>query len=66
MLCIYFGDWVRREGTRYRAAIGELARWAAAGKLSCHVHRAYPLAEMPQALEALTQRSVMGKVIVQP
>ncbi len=66
VLGVFFGDWVRREHERYRACIAELTRWAAEGKLSCHVHRAYPLAETAQALKALTDRQVMGKVIVTP
>ena len=65
VLGVFFGDWVRREPERYRASIEALAQWAAEGKLSCHVHRAYPLAEMPQALKTLTERTAMGKVIVQ-
>jgi NADPH:quinone reductase len=63
---VYFGDWVRRDPQGYRSALARLADWAAAGKLRCHVHRAYPLAEMPAALKALTQRQAMGKLIVQP
>ena len=66
VLGVYFGDWVRREPDRYRACMAELTRWAADGNLSCHVHRAYPLAETAQALKALTGREVMGKVIVTP
>jgi NADPH2:quinone reductase len=63
---VYFGDWVRHDPNAYRAALGRLAHWAAEGKLSCHVHQVYPLAETPQALKALTQRKAMGKVIVTP
>jgi NADPH2:quinone reductase len=63
---VYFGDWVRHAPQGYRAALDRLAHWAADGKLSCHVHQVYPLAETPQALKALTQRQAMGKVIVQP
>jgi NADPH:quinone reductase-like Zn-dependent oxidoreductase len=44
--------------------IEALAQWAAEGKLICHVYRAYLLAEMLQALKALTKRTAMGKVIV--
>jgi len=66
VLGVYFGDWVRREPQAYRASIVELARFAAEGKLSCHVDRAYPLAEFPQALKSLTERRAMGKVIVRP
>ena len=63
---VYFGDWVRHDPYAYRAALEQLARWASEGKLSCHIHQVYPLAETPQALKTLTQRQAMGKVIVQP
>jgi NADPH:quinone reductase len=63
---VYFGDWVRHDPQGYGAALDRLAHWAAEGKLSCHIHQVYPLAETPQALKALTQRQAMGKVIVQP
>ena len=66
VLGVYFGDWVRREPEAFRKAIVELARWAADGKLSCHVDHAYPLAETAQALKALTDRKAMGKVVVRP
>jgi NADPH2:quinone reductase len=64
VLGVYFGDWVRREPDRYEACMAELTRWAAAGKLSCHIYRAYPLNETAQALKALSDRQAMGKVIV--
>ncbi|MPZ36409.1 MAG: zinc-binding dehydrogenase [Rhodospirillales bacterium] len=63
---VYFGDWVVRERQAYQSTIVELARLAAEGKLSCHVDRAYPLAEFPQALKSLSERRAMGKVIVRP
>jgi NADPH2:quinone reductase len=66
VLGVYFGDWVRREPKAYRDSIVELARLAAEKKLSCHVDRAYPLAEFPQALKSLSERRAMGKVIVRP
>ena len=66
VLGVYFGDWVRREPQAYRDALDRLARWAAEGRLSCHVDQIYPLAQTPQALKALTERRAMGKVIVRP
>jgi NADPH2:quinone reductase len=66
VLGIFFGDWVRREPQHYQAALDQLAHWAAAGQLSCHIDHIYPLAETPQALKTLTDRKVMGKVIVKP
>src|SRR5260221_3611229 len=61
---VFFGDWVRRDRAGFRAAIARLSAWAAAGKLSCHIHRTYPLADMPAALKALANREVMGKLVV--
>jgi len=66
VLGVYFGDWVRLRPDASRASLAELAQWAAAGKLSCHIDRVYSLAEMPQALKSLTERRAMGKVIVRP
>jgi NADPH2:quinone reductase len=66
VLGVYFGDWALFEPQHYRASITELAAWASAGKLSCHVDHVYPLAETAAALKALTSRRAMGKVIVQP
>jgi NADPH2:quinone reductase len=63
---VYFGDWVVRDRQAFRTAIDRLAHLAADGRLSCHVDHVYALADMPQALTALTQRRAMGKVIVRP
>jgi NADPH2:quinone reductase len=64
VLGVYWGAWVRQNPKSYRAGLDQLARWCVEGKLSCHIHATYPLAEMAQALKALTERKVMGKVIV--
>jgi NADPH2:quinone reductase len=63
---VYFGDWTRLESAQYKTCIVDLARQAAAGRIRCHIDRVYPLAEMPQALKVLSERSAMGKVIVTP
>lgn len=66
VLGVYWGAWVGQNPQAYRANLAELARWCAAGRLSCHVHAVYPLAETAQALKALSERKAMGKVIVKP
>jgi NADPH2:quinone reductase len=66
VLGVYWGAWVRQNPMQYRASLDQLAGWCAEGKLSCHIHAVYPLAEMAQALRALTERKAMGKVIVRP
>ena len=66
ILGVFWGAWVRQDPESYRAALGELAQWCAQGKLSCHVQEVYPLADTPQAIKALAERRVMGKLVVHP
>jgi NADPH2:quinone reductase len=63
---VNWGAWVRQNPQEHRANLDKLARWCAEQKLSCHIHAVYPLAEIAQALKALTDRKAMGKVIVRP
>jgi NADPH2:quinone reductase len=46
--------------------MADILRWAAEGKLSGHVHAAYPLAEAATALKAIADRKVMGKIVLRP
>jgi NADPH2:quinone reductase len=64
VLGVYWGAWVRQNPAQHRANLDRLAGWCAQGKLSCHIHAVYPLAETAQALKALAERKAMGKVIV--
>jgi NADPH2:quinone reductase len=66
VLGVFWGQWVRLEKDDYKAAIAALAEWCAAGKLSCHIQKIYSLAETPQALKALAERKVMGKLLLRP
>jgi len=66
VLGVFWGQWVRLDKDDYKAAIAALADWCAAGKLSCHIQNIYPLAEAPQALKALAERKVMGKLLLRP
>jgi NADPH2:quinone reductase len=66
ILGVFWGAWVRNHSREYRETLGQLARWCGEGKLSCHVQKVYPLAETPQAIKALADRSVMGKLVVRP
>ena len=66
VLGVYWGAWVRHESDQYRQALVTLAQWCAEGRLSCHIQQVYPLAETPAALRALSDRSVMGKLVVHP
>jgi NADPH2:quinone reductase len=66
VLGVFWGNWVRLDPQGYRAALGELAQWCAQGKLSCHIQKVYPLAELPAALKALAERKAMGKLVIRP
>jgi NADPH2:quinone reductase len=66
VLGIFWGAWVRHEPGQYKEALEALAHWCAQGKLSCHIQHVYPLAQTPEALRALADRKVMGKLVVHP
>ena len=63
---VFWGSWTEREPVVHRANTADLVRWCAEGKLSAHVHAAYPLAEAAQALKDIAGRKVMGKVVLKP
>jgi len=63
---VFWGSWTQREPAAHRANTADLIRWCAEGKLSAHVHAAYPLADAAQALKDIAARKVMGKVVLKP
>jgi NADPH2:quinone reductase len=63
---VYWGAWTAREPKAHRANMADLLAWCAAGKISAHVHAVYPLERADEALRALADRSVMGKLILRP
>jgi NADPH:quinone reductase len=63
---VFWGAWTKREPQLQRALMTDLARWCAEGKLSAHVHAVYPLSETAAALNAITDRKVMGKIVLRP
>jgi NADPH2:quinone reductase len=63
---VFWGSWTEREPEAHRANIADLLRWCAEGRISAHVHAAYPLAEGARALKDIANRKVMGKVVLRP
>ena len=63
---VFWGSWTEREPAAHRANMADLIRWCADGKLSAHVHAAYPLADVARALKDIAGRKVMGKVVLKP
>jgi len=63
---VLWGAWVQRDPKGQRAMMNDIVRWSTEGKLSAHVHAAYPLAETAKALTAIADRKVMGKIVLHP
>jgi NADPH2:quinone reductase len=63
---VFWGAFIERDPKAHQANMAQLVEWAAAGKISGHVHGTYPLKETPAALKAIADRKVMGKVILHP
>jgi NADPH2:quinone reductase len=63
---VFVSMWMRRHRADYRAAIQRIAELCAQGKLGCHIHQVFSLAEAPQALKMLAERKAMGKLILRP
>ncbi len=63
---VFWGSWTKREPQAQHALMADIAAWCAQGKLSAHVHAVYPLAEIATALKAISDRKVMGKIVLRP
>jgi NADPH2:quinone reductase len=63
---VFWGSWIERDKAGHRANTEQLIAWCADGKLSSHVHAVYPLREARDALKAIAERKVMGKIILRP
>ncbi len=61
---VFWGDFIRREPAKHTAAMQELMRWHASGKIRPHVSATYALAETPQALLDMASRKVTGKIVI--
>jgi NADPH:quinone reductase len=63
---VIWGAWALRDPQGQRALMQEIVQWCAEGKLSAHVHAVYPLADAANALKAIADRKVMGKIVLRP
>jgi len=63
---VFWGSWTKREPQAQQALMADIAAWCAQGKLSAHVHAVYPLADIATALNAISDRKVMGKIVLRP
>lgn len=63
---VFWGDFARREPAANGLVLQALSGWLAQGRLRPLVSRRVGLAEVPQVLEDLLARRVIGKVVVRP
>src|SRR5215813_7828432 len=63
---VFWGAWTERDPAGSHANLAQIMDGCAQGKLSAHVHEVFPLERIAQALHALSDRSVMGKVALRP
>lgn len=63
---VFFGAYTRRDKKGYADNMQELFNWYQQEKVSLIIDKCYPLAQTAQALKAVANRQVMGKVILTP
>lgn len=61
---VSWGTWTERDFSGHRANMRQILDWCVEGRLSAHVHATYPLGKVADALEAIADRKVMGKVVL--
>lgn len=63
---VFWGEFAKREPKANLAAMQELMKWMAEGKVRPHISGRYALAETAQALNDMAARKVTGKIVIQP
>ncbi len=63
---VFWGAFIERDPAGHQANMDQLVRWGAEKKISAHVDSVYPLEKTADALKAIAERKVMGKVILRP
>jgi NADPH2:quinone reductase len=63
---VFWGEFAKRELKANLAAMQELMKWMAEGKIKPHISGRYALAETARALNDMAARKVTGKVVIQP
>jgi NADPH2:quinone reductase len=63
---VFWGAFTGREPARNKANVDELLRWYGEGRVRPHVSATYPFERAAEALRALAERRVKGKVVLVP
>jgi NADPH2:quinone reductase len=60
---IHWGAWVPRAPEEFALAMQELGAWFREGRIRPYVSRTYPLSQVSEAMRAMLERRVTGKVV---
>jgi NADPH2:quinone reductase len=63
---VFWGEFAKREPAANALMLQSLFGWLAQGRLKPHVSRVVGLADVPQVLDDLLNRRIVGKVVVRP
>lgn len=63
---VFWGEFVNREPAAHRRNMERLLEWAAAGRISAHVHAAFPLEQAAEAFALIGNRKAQGKIVLTP
>jgi len=63
---VFYGAMTAREPARNAAIAEQLIDWVASGELQPYVSAQYPLERAGEALRAMIDRTVVGKVVITP
>ncbi|MGL4577053.1 MAG: NADPH:quinone oxidoreductase family protein [Burkholderiaceae bacterium] len=63
---VFWGDFARREPKNNLAGMMQLMGWMKEGKIKPLISRTYALEQVPQALNDMAGRKVMGKIVIAP
>lgn len=63
---VFWGSFTARDPKRNAAHLQELVTWFTEGKLKPHISATYALSQAPEALNAMMQRKVAGKIVLLP
>jgi len=61
---VFWGSWAMQFPAENMANTLQLIQWHQEGQINPYIDTVYPLEETPQAMEAMMQRKIKGKVVI--
>lgn len=63
---VFWGGFFRNEPQKNAENFGTIIKWFAEGKLTSRIHAQYPLEKVAEAMNAMTNKEVKGKIVLVP